>query len=115
MNGVKKYPDSVSLRIDFSYFLLSKMLNKRDSLKELINAEKLSPSIDESFMIYRYRQIIEDELYEGENGGYSGGNSAGGMDYVAALNFENHFRAFRAIVEKSAAYHYDFWNMLLDD
>lgn len=37
------------------------------------------------------------------------------MDYVAALNFENHFKAFRQMVEKSATFHYDFWQMLLDD
>lgn len=109
MNGVRKYPECVSLRIDYSYFLLSKTMNKRDSLKELMTAEKLSTSLDESFMIYRYRQIIEDELYEGEGGQYSGGGGSGGMDYVAALNFENHFRAFRQMVEKSATFHYDFW------
>jgi hypothetical protein len=114
-NGVKKYPDCVSLRIDFSYFLLSKMMNKRDSLKELLNADKLSPSLDESFMIYRYRQIIEDELFDVEGGGYQGGGSSSGMDYVAALNFENHFRAFRQMVERSAIFHYDFWQLLLDD
>jgi hypothetical protein len=40
-------------------------MNKRDALKELINAEKHSlSSFSESFIIYRYRQIIEDELYE---------------------------------------------------
>lgn len=43
MNGVKRFPDCVALKIDFSYFLLQKMLNKRDSLKELINAEKHNP------------------------------------------------------------------------
>ena len=37
------------------------------------------------------------------------------MDYVAAVNFENHFREFRTMVEKSATYHFNFWNMLLDD
>jgi hypothetical protein len=66
LNGVKKFPDCVALKLDFSYFLLTKILNKRDSLKELINAERFSPSLDESFMIFRYRQIIEDELYDGE-------------------------------------------------
>lgn len=55
MNGTRHFADCVALRIDFSYFLLSKMHNKRDALKELIFAEKLSPTLDESFMIFRYR------------------------------------------------------------
>lgn len=70
MNGTRRFPECVALKLDYSNFLLTKMLNKRDSLKELINAERFSSSLDESFMIYRYRQIIEDELYEGE-GTYS--------------------------------------------
>ena len=37
-------------------------------------------------MIFRYRHIIEDELHEGSDS--AGG---GGLDYVAAINFENYF------------------------
>jgi hypothetical protein len=35
-------------------------------------------------MIYRQRKIIEDELAEGSENG--------GMDFIAALNFENMFK-----------------------
>ncbi len=112
VNGTKRFPECVALRIDFANFLLSKMLNKRDALKELMKAEKMNPNLDESFMIYRFRQIIEDELYDHD--GHSG-PSNGGMDYVAAINFENHFRELRTLIEKSATYHFDFWNMLMDD
>jgi hypothetical protein len=67
------------------------MMNRRDSLKELINADKQRPNFEEAFVIYRYRQIIEDELLDSADGSsnYSG---LAGMDYVAALNFENHFK-----------------------
>lgn len=37
------------------------------------------------------------------------------MDYVAAINFENHFKEFRSLIEKSAMLHFDFWNQLMDD
>jgi hypothetical protein len=41
------------------------MINRRESLKELIQADKQArPSFDEAFVIYRYRQLIEDELYD---------------------------------------------------
>jgi hypothetical protein len=61
------------------------MHNKKDALKELINAEKTNPSLEQQFMIFRYRQLIEDELHEGTDA------SGGGLDYVAALNFETYF------------------------
>jgi len=44
-------------------------------------AEKLKPSFDHQFMIYRQRKIIEDELTEGQE--------HGGVDYITAMNFEN--------------------------
>ena len=60
-------------------------------------------------MIFRYRQIIEDELHEGTD------LSGGGLDYVAALNFETYFNTFKALISKSALLHYEFWNHLMDD
>lgn len=59
-------------------------------------------------MIFRYRHIIEDELHEGTD-------NAGGLDYVAAINFENHFSLFKQLIEKSSLLHYEFWNHLMDD
>ena len=59
-------------------------------------------------MIFRYRHIIEDELHEGSD-------SAGGLDYVAAINFENHYSQFKQLIEKSSLLHYEFWNHLMDD
>ena len=39
-NGIKKFPMCNGLKIDFAHFLLHKMHNKKDALKELINAER---------------------------------------------------------------------------
>ena len=113
INGEKRFPECVGLKIDYSWFLLSKMHNKRDALKELISAEKYSTSLDDSFKVYHYKQIIEEELYDMEGGG--SGYSSGGLDYVAAINYENHFRQFRNLIERSATLHFDFWNLLMED
>mmetsp|Transcript_20725 Transcript_20725/g.19767 ORF Transcript_20725/g.19767 Transcript_20725/m.19767 type:complete len:216 (-) Transcript_20725:472-1119(-) len=58
-------------------------------------------------MIYRQRKIIEDQLTEG--------SEQGGIDFIAALNFENSFKQFKQIIEKSAILHQEFWNHLLDE
>jgi len=39
----------------------------------------------------------------------------GGLDFVAALNFETHYNLFRSFIEKSTYLHYEFWNHLMDD
>jgi hypothetical protein len=63
--GLKKFPKYIQLRIDFASFLQSKMKDRKGSLNELSLAEKMKPSLDQQFMIFRQRRIIEDELTEG--------------------------------------------------
>ena len=55
-------------------------------------------------MIYRFRKLIEDELAEGQE--------HGGIDFIAALNFENMFKSFKSLIEKSAMLHFEFWTHL---
>jgi hypothetical protein len=107
LNGIRKFPKFVTLRIDYANFLQSRMRDRKGALNELSNAEKAKPSLDQQFMIFRQRKIIEDELAEGQE--------HGGMDFIAALNFENMFRTFKSLIEKSASLHFEFWNHLMDD
>ena len=83
------------------------MKDRKGALNELSLAEKYKPSYDEQFMIYRQRRIIEDELTEG--------SEHGGVDFIAALNFDSQYKQFQSLIEKSALLHYEFWNHLLDD
>lgn len=46
MHGIKKFPKFNGLKIDFATFLLQKMHNKKEALRELINAEKENPSFE---------------------------------------------------------------------
>lgn len=85
------------------------MHNRKEALRELINAEKSNTTYEHQFMIFRFRHIIEDELHEGIEG------NGGGLDFVAALNFETHFNNFKGAIEKATLLHYEFWNHLLDD
>ena len=34
---------------------------------------------------------------------------------MAALNFENVFKQFKSLIDKSAMLHFEFWNHLQDD
>ena len=65
--------------------------------------------MEHQFAIFRFRHIIEDELHEGVD------MSVGGLDYVAAINFENHYNSFKQAIEKSSFLHFEFWNHLIDD
>jgi len=60
------------LKIEFAYFLMYKMANKKEALTELKAAEKKRPNFQQQFLIYRLRHLVEDEL------SISSGASGGG-------------------------------------
>ena len=75
------------LRIDFANFLHTRMKDRKGALSELDSAEKTRLSFSEQFKVFRLRRLIEDELTEGHENG--------GIDFMAALNFESTFKQFR--------------------
>lgn len=109
LQGIKKFPNTTSLRISYSFFLLERMQSKQQALQELTQAEQNRPPFDEQFIIYRYKKIIEDEIAESQNDG------TGSLDVVSEIAFQNHLRQCQAGIEKSALQHMEFWSQLSED
>jgi hypothetical protein len=107
LNGIRKFPKYMPLRIDYANFLQTRMRDRKGALSELQNAEKNKPGFEHQFMIFRSRRLIEDELSESQE--------HGGLDFIAAMNYENMFKTFKLLIEKSAMLHYEFWTHLQDD
>ena len=80
------------------------MKDRKGALAELTKCDKIKPALDFQFMIFRQRKLIEDELTEGQE--------HGGIDFIAAMNFESQYKQFLDLIEKSAMLHYEFWNHL---
>lgn len=70
--------------------MLERLNDKKRALKELSIAEKLGPSFDEEFLIYRYKKIIADNLNLNKN---SEDDSAEEIDVVGIIAFETHLKA----------------------
>jgi PAS domain S-box-containing protein len=108
--GVAKFPKDVSLRISYAFFLFEKMHNRQQALQELFQAELNKPSIDEEFIIFRYKKIIEDEIAESKNEA-----NQGGMDVVSEMTFHNQLRQIQANIEKSTLLYMEFWSQLTEE
>jgi len=108
--GVAKFPKDVALRISYAFFLFEKMHNRQQALQELLQAELNKPSIDEEFIIFRYKKIIEDEIAESKNEA-----NQGGMDVVSEMTFHNHLRQIQANIEKSTLLYMEFWSQLTEE
>jgi hypothetical protein len=65
LNGIRKFPKYMPLRLDYASFLQSRLRDRKGALAELSLAEKSKPGFEHMFMIFRQRKIIEDELAEG--------------------------------------------------
>jgi len=45
----------------------------------------MKPSLDQQFIIFRYKKLIGDSLLES-------GKETGGFEYISAINFDANFR-----------------------
>jgi hypothetical protein len=106
--SIRRFPKFTLLKITYSNFLLDQLGNKREAMRELVECQKLRPSIDEQFMIYRYIRLIGDSLIES-------GKESGGYEYISAVNYESSFRKCKLNIEKTALLHFEFWNHLQED
>ncbi|CAD8203560.1 unnamed protein product [Paramecium pentaurelia] len=108
-NQIKKFPNEISLRIRYSFFLLDNLRQRQQALNELIQAETLCPSLDNEFIIFRYKKVIEDEMNAAQN------ENMGNLDVATELAFQNHMRSFQNKIERATLMHMDFWSQLQED
>ncbi|CAD8075781.1 unnamed protein product [Paramecium primaurelia] len=108
-NQIKKFPNEISIRIRYSFFLLDYLKQRQQALNELIQSETLCPSLDNEFIIFRYKKIIEDEMNQVQN------ENLGNLDVATELAFQNHMRSFQNKIERATLMHMDFWSQLQED
>ncbi|MDR3548417.1 MAG: PAS domain S-box protein [Candidatus Pacebacteria bacterium] len=105
--ALKMHSDSVNLRIRYAFFLLEYSESKDRALKQLAKAEQYKPSLDDSFVIYRYGRILQEGMADRKSQG-----GTVGMDAVSILAYNNYFRQCKMQLEKAAHFHIEFWSKL---
>ena len=73
--------------------------------------EENKPNLQEEFSIYRYKNIIEEELIETDLKTVE----SKGVDVNQLVNFQNKFVVFQSALEKSVNLHLEFWRELLEE
>ena len=74
-------------------------------------ALEAKPSFEEEFAIFRYKNIIEDEIIENDLKHIE----AKGIDVNLIVDFENKFVDFQTAIETAVESHLDFWRELLEN
>lgn len=106
----KKWPKSAKLHMLHAYIQHQRLKNKYKAYYELMIAKTRKPSLLIDFSIFRYMNLIEEEMID-----YDIRNSESkGMDVNVIVEFQNKFVDFQSAIEKSVMFHLDFWRELLE-
>jgi hypothetical protein len=74
-------------------------------------AEENKPNLQEDYSIYRYKNLIEEEMLEGD----IRTSETKGIDVNIIVHFQNKFVEFQSSIEKSVDLYLDFWKELLEE
>ena len=84
-----------------SHIQHEKLKNKFKALFELMITEESKPNMQEEFSIFRYKNIIEEEMIDSDQ--KSQENKA--VDVNQIVHFQNKFVVFQNSIEKSVNLH----------
>ena len=73
--------------------------------------EENKPNMQEEFSIYRYKNLIEEEMQENDQRAQENK----GIDVNMMVIFQNKFVTFLGSIEKSVTLHMEFWRELLEE
>jgi hypothetical protein len=103
------------LQIAYSHFFFDYMGNTHMAIIELYLAEKMSPSIQQYFAIYRSKRIIEEHLinkYGGKDSLDQENKSFQALDVTSVMQFEELHCKLYKVIDKSTNEYIDFWTQL---
>ncbi|MDR3548799.1 MAG: PAS domain-containing protein [Candidatus Pacebacteria bacterium] len=103
------YPKFTGLRIAYILFLIEKYRNSTMALSQIAYLESLEPSFEARCQLHRYRNMIKEELIEGNK------DDSEKANVTSVIVYETQLTHFRAKIEKTGILHLQIWSLLLDD
>jgi hypothetical protein len=110
-DALDKFPKCPRLHLLNAYIHHEKLKNKFKALFELMLTEENKPNMQEEFSLYRYKNLIEEEMQENDQRN----SEQKGVDVNVIVVFQNKFVTFLGSIEKSVNLHLEFWRELLEE
>ena len=89
------------------------MKSNQQALQELAQAELQKPYFDEQFMIYRYKRLIEFEMFESTTAVKGKQENIGSL--ANEITVEGYVKNIQARIEQATLQNLDFWQQLKED
>jgi len=106
-NALNKYPNDISLQLDYALFMIEHMKNFYLGLRTLNECIYLSPSIKQEFLIYRYKHLLSSLQ--------STKNSADRVTNSSSMQYDDTYKIFIEKLNHASLLHVQLWSYLSED
>ena len=101
--GISKFPNDISLKINYSMFLIFEMNYNKKALIILNSINSSLFNFQDNYNIYRCQKLIDEYL----------ANKNKNKNIIHSFEFKKKIQDFKLIVSKSSSLYYDFWTLIL--
>ena len=98
--GISKFPNNISLRINFTLFLIMEMNHNKKALINLSNINSDYNSFQDSYNIYRCKRLIDIFM------------SQKNKNLFNSFEYKIKIKEFRLMISKITSLYYDFWTLI---
>lgn len=103
--GLKKFPQSNSLRLNYLLFSIRYLQNPQLSMMIMKQIESATLSMEEKFIFYRYSKIVEERLIVFNPNAIK-------VDINYEIMYKRNKNIFLKLVEKTTYYLIEFWDVI---
>lgn len=108
--AIAKFPNCISLRIEYIQFLFVHQNQRLKALNEIDNLCKNPLSFESEFIVFKIKKMILDVQDTSSNS--TAQNSAELLDGESSVAYDSHYRQCQSSILVSSKLFLDFWGML---
>ena len=98
--GIAKFPNSISLKINYSLFLIMEMNHNKKALINLNTIHSSIYSFQDNYNIYRCKRLIDIYL------------SSNNKKVFHSFEYKRNVKDFKILISKSTSLYHDFWALI---
>ena len=98
--GIAKFPNSISLKINYSLFLIMEMNHNKKALINLNTIHSSIYSFQDNYNIYRCKRLIDIYL------------SSNNKKVFHSFEYKRNVKDFKILISKATSLYHDFWALI---
>ena len=101
--GIAKFPNDITLKINYSMFLIFEMNHNKKALIVLNNINSSIFSFHDNYNIYRCQRLIDEYII----------NNNSNKNVIHSFEYKKKVYDFKLLVSKNTSLYYDFWTLII--